>query len=176
MPPLWLDRRLEIRASPLHGRGTFALSKIGGGEVVTVWEHRILSPADVPGAGPGDVWPRADGTFVWLPPNDPRLPDHFPNHSCDPNVWMADEITLVARREVRADEELTADYAVFELNPEFICNFQCRCGMAICRRTITGRDWQLPELQQRYSGHWHPVLARRIAGSNQLGSGEEHQR
>ncbi|MBA3492113.1 MAG: SET domain-containing protein [Rubrobacteraceae bacterium] len=30
------------------------------------------------------------------------------NHSCDPNLWMADEATVVARRDIGAGEELTS--------------------------------------------------------------------
>ncbi|HEV2124909.1 MAG TPA: SET domain-containing protein [Chloroflexota bacterium] len=32
----------------------------------------------------------------------------FINHSCDPNVWLADENTLVARHAITAGEELTS--------------------------------------------------------------------
>lgn len=39
----------------------------------------------------------------------------------------------------------------------------CRCGSVRCRDTVTGRDWQLPDLQQRYGKHWVPVLLERIA-------------
>ena len=34
------------------------------------------------------------------------------NHSCDSNLWMADEVTVVARRDIGAGEELTLDYAL----------------------------------------------------------------
>jgi hypothetical protein len=33
---------------------------------------------------------------------------------------MTDEVTLVARREIAADEELTADYALWEMDPGWI--------------------------------------------------------
>ena len=74
-----------------------------------------------------------------------------------------DEVTLAARKHVEPGEELTTDYALFELDIGSVCGFECRCGSGVCRRTITGRDWQLPELQTRYAGHWHPTLTQRIA-------------
>lgn len=74
----------------------------------------------------------------------------------------ADEVTLVARRLVAAGEELTADYALWELDPEWVSPFRCRCGAAECRGVITGRDWEDPELQRRYAAHFHPVLNARI--------------
>lgn len=163
MPELWLDPRLEVRRSRLHGHGTYALERVIAGEVVTIWGHRILTADEVDEAPPGEmVTPRGDGTFVWLPPYDREAPDHFLNHSCDPNTWLTDEVTLVARRLIGPGEELTADYGTFELKLDFVGQFACRCGPG-CRGRYTGRDWQLPELQTRYDGHWHPVLAHRIA-------------
>jgi hypothetical protein len=41
--------------------------------------------------------------------------------------------------------------------------FECQCGASNCRRTITGKDWMNPELQQRYFGFFSPYLQRRIA-------------
>ena len=31
------------------------------------------------------------------------------NHACDSNLWMADDVTLIARRNIAAGEELTAE-------------------------------------------------------------------
>ena len=31
-----------------------------------------------------------------------------------------------------------------------------------CRHHVTGDDWQLPELQTRYAGHFSPYIQRRI--------------
>lgn len=163
MPPSWLDPRLEIRASSLHGRGTFATAPIAMGEVVTVWEHRVLNAVDLATTPPGEVWPRPDGRYVWLPVNDPEMAEHFLNHSCEPNVWMADEVTLVARHGIAAGEELTADYALWESDPGWVSPFRCRCGAPTCRGVITGRDWESRELQQRYGGHFHPKLSARMA-------------
>lgn len=32
--------------------------------------------------------------------DEPLSDDYFLNHSCDPNLWMLDEVTLVARRDI----------------------------------------------------------------------------
>jgi SET domain-containing protein len=55
MPASWLDPRLEIRPSVIHGRGTFATAPIAAGETVSVWAHRILFPSDVSTAPPGEL-------------------------------------------------------------------------------------------------------------------------
>ena len=39
---------------------------------------------------------------------------YFVNHSCNGNLWMTDAFTLTARRDINKDEEITADYALWE--------------------------------------------------------------
>jgi hypothetical protein len=87
---------------------------------------------------------------------------------------MNDEVTLSARRDIAVGEELTGDYALWELEPEYVCPFDCQCGSSYCRRRITGRDWQSPKLQTRYAGHWHPSIEARIAQQNKEVGGERH--
>jgi hypothetical protein len=90
-------------------------------------------------------------------------PAQYGNHSCDPNCWMADEVTIVTRRRVAAGEELTQDYSLMTVAPEW--RMSCRCGCSLCRGVVTGNDWQLPELQMRYHGHFSPFINRRIEGN-----------
>jgi hypothetical protein len=85
------------------------------------------------------------------------------NHSCDSNLWMADEVTLVARRDIAADEELTVDYALHTADPDWELDGPCNCGSALCRGTVRGSDWRLPEVQERYLGHFSPFINERIA-------------
>lgn len=166
--PTWIDPRIEIRESPLHGLGAFAVAPIRDGEVVTVWAHTILDGDQAPRVQRGELHRCADGQYVWLPESWGELTGYDPaedclNHSCDPNLWMNDEVTLSARRDIAAGEELTGDYALWEFDPEHVCPFECRCGSPHCRHRITGRDWELPELQRRYAGHWHPSIEAHIA-------------
>jgi len=86
------------------------------------------------------------------------------NHSCDPNVWMSDEVTLVARRDIAVGEELTIDYCLFEGDESHVPPWTCRCGSALCRGRFTGRDWRRRDLQERYRGHFSPFIEARIEG------------
>ncbi len=57
------------------------------------------------------------------------------NHSCDANTGL-DGLNVVALRNISRNEELTLDYSQFlDENME---PFECRCGAANCRGTITG--------------------------------------
>lgn len=100
-----------------------------------------------------------DEDLVMAAPPDGR--DYYINHSCDPNLWMADNVTVVARRDIHPGEELTGDYAIWESDPEYRLE-PCSCGSPICRGIVTGNDWMLPELQVRYEGHFLPFITRRI--------------
>ncbi len=84
------------------------------------------------------------------------------NHSCDSNLWMADEVTLVASRDIAAGEELTVDYALFTVQSDWALDLPCRCGSISCRQTVTGNDWQIPAVQQRYRAHFSPFINARI--------------
>ena len=82
------------------------------------------------------------------------------NHACDPNVGVEGQIVFVALRDIAAGEELVLDYAMMDDHDETMA---CHCGASSCRGTVTGKDWQLPELQRRYRGYFSSFLERRIA-------------
>lgn len=84
------------------------------------------------------------------------------NHCCDSNLWMIDEVTLAARRDIAAGEELTVDYALVTVQPDWVLDQPCHCGSPVCRHTITGNDWKLPDVQQRYYPHFSPFINARI--------------
>ncbi|HEX5428944.1 MAG TPA: SET domain-containing protein [Pedococcus sp.] len=85
------------------------------------------------------------------------------NHSCDPAVaWVDGDERLVAFRDVAAGEELTVDYATCTTDGSML--LRCHCETYRCRQMVTGDDWQIPELQRRYAGHFAPEVRRRIEG------------
>jgi hypothetical protein len=67
---------------------------------------------------------------------------------------------LTARRNITAEEEVTNDYATSTDQETF--TMTCSCSSPLCRRVISGRDWQSAELQHRYGKHWVPLLLSRI--------------
>ena len=81
------------------------------------------------------------------------------NHSCDPTlVWAADGAGLVAFRDVEPGEELTVDYATSSTDPQMVV--RCHCETYRCRQLVTGDDWRIPQVQQRYAGHLAPPVQR----------------
>ena len=75
---------------------------------------------------------------------DAALPDHemrlrhpwrFLNHCCDPNARVEGR-TLVARRAIRADEQITFDYTTTEAS--MAEPFACLCGASGCVGSVQG--------------------------------------
>jgi len=157
----WFDPRLELRTSPIQGQGLFVTGDVAPDEVLMVWGGTVYSVAQLrAGEVPGGIsYSIVDDDVLLAGPEDDL--DYYLNHSCDPNVWLADGLRIVARRPIRAGEEITGDYALWESEPEYVLA-PCRCGAALCRGRITGQDWTNVELRRRYAGHFLPFLQRRM--------------
>jgi len=105
-------------------------------------------------------WPVSDELFVlWDPDPEKWRPI---NHSCDPNAWYQAHcgLNLVARRDIRKDEEICMDYATMVGYFPEMKAFACDCGSPLCRRVITGMDLVThPDLAVRYAGHTTSYVA-----------------
>lgn len=155
----WLDPRVEVRDSPIHGRGMFARESFGSNEIVLIWGGTVFSEADVKAgkADPTSLTCLEEGIYLGDPVGGGDAADYCLNHCCDGNLWMRDGITLVTRDVVEEDEELTIDYALWETNPAWFLP-RCTCGSRLCRGQVTGVDWKLPGLRERYRDHFSPVI------------------
>ena len=157
--------KTEVRQSKIHGRGLFATADIAEGEVVAVKGGHIVSREQLreqvtPRLGPVEI---QIGDDLFITPVTQGQRDGsmlYSNHSCNANLGMRGEITFVALRDIRAGEELTHDWATTDDDDYSV---QCNCGSAQCRGTLTGKDSQRPELQERYTGYFSVYLAAKIA-------------
>ncbi|MEZ4668357.1 MAG: SET domain-containing protein-lysine N-methyltransferase [Anaerolineae bacterium] len=160
--PSWLNPKITIKQSAIAQVGMIATECIRTGEVVVVFGGPY---ADTEGAqlaiqhGKGVMQWDED---VWSIEAEGDDPVYRINHSCAPNTWMLDVFTLVARTEIQPGQEVTADYALWEANEDYVSAWTCGCGTPQCRGRVTGRDWRLPQLQREYAGHFSPLLNRRI--------------
>lgn len=98
---------------------------------------------------------------LFLVGSDHAEPVDHVGHSCEPNCGMSGGMLLVALRDIAPGEALTYDFAMTD--GDDYDSFDCTCGSPLCRGSVTGQDWMLPELQLRYRGHFSPYLARRIS-------------
>ena len=165
MPPLsYRSPKTDVRESKIHGRGLFATADIGKDEVVAIKGGHIIDRATLqreitPRLGPVEI--QIDDDLFIAPVNEDEreMSMLYSNHSCDANLGMRGEITFVAMRDIRAGEELTHDWATTD-DEDY--RMECRCGAATCRKIVTGKDWQKPELQAKYAGYMSWYLAERI--------------
>lgn len=158
----WISPKVEERNSPAHGRGLFAVEPIKADEVVVIWGGDFVNETDAQkakqeGRAVQRIGENLYDIFDHATKNDDPSYNH--NHSCDPNTWMDDEVTISARRDIQSEEELTIDYATFVIDDNYVMPGECKCGTSLCRHTITGKDWQNKELQERYEGHFSPYLS-----------------
>jgi SET domain-containing protein len=151
-------------ASGIEGRGLAALAPIGAGEIVAVKGGHIVTTAvlrSLPELLQNSEIQIADGFHLAALEEAEYEPVMlFINHSCEPNVGFAGSTVLVAMRDIRTGEELTIDYALFDDHDE---TMECRCGTPSCRGTVSGRDWQRPDLQRKYGDYFSSYLLRRLA-------------
>ena len=160
----WFNPKTEKRPSTIQGRGLFARVPILAGEIVAVKGGAIIDSAafalisdEVSSAG---IQIEDNLYIAPLSASDVEANILCLNHSCHPNVGVQGQITFVAMRDVPEGEELTIDYAMIDGDPREC--MECSCGSHPCRKAITGDDWQLPELRQRYAGYFSRYLERRI--------------
>ncbi len=160
----WNDPGLVLRTSPLNGRGVFATDHIRAGEVVIVWGGRMFTASDIEQglAKRNSLAEVGDGIYLGAGEDDPESIDDYMNHSCDPSCWMLDEVTIATRRDIQPNQELTLDYAMFSSGTGWRID-ECRCASQLCRNTITGSDWKIPDLHVRYRDHFSPYLNARIS-------------
>lgn len=148
--------------SKIQGLGIFAIEDIAKHEIVLVKAGHILTLKEVKSLN-SPLHPElqiGDDLFV-CPSKELEIEDSMAhiNHSCDPNVGMRGDIVSVAMRNIKAGEELVIDYGMID-NQEY--SMQCGCGAAACRKTITGKDYLLPEVKKygRYLSAYLQSLSR----------------
>jgi hypothetical protein len=154
-----------VRESKIHGHGLFATDEIAKDEIVAIKgghivDRKTLREKITPVLGAVEIQ-IGDDLFMAPMSNEEREWSMlYSNHSCDPNLGVRGEITFVARRDIRAGEELTHDWAMTDDDDYSV---ECSCGTVNCRQILTGKDWQRPDLQKRYAGYFSAYLARKIA-------------
>ena len=127
---------LIIRSSAIHAAGCYTTAAIAKGERVAEYTGHLMTKAaadalyeDAPltylfGLGDGSIV--IDGHSMTM----------FLNHSCAANCETSEDegrVWVTATRNIRAGEELTYDYCLFDGGPD---EAHCNCGAANCRGTM----------------------------------------
>jgi hypothetical protein len=144
----WEDL-LEVRQSPIRGRGVFVKWATPRGSIVLAIDDSDVVDPDDPeqrkliGAEPNHCDYLPDGTVVhW------KEPEVLINHSCEPNVHVAavgGHRFVAAMRDIAAGEEIVFDYAINAVDGDWM---ECRCGAPTCRGRHQVDFFALPEHRQ----------------------------
>src|SRR3954453_21519682 len=158
----WLSPSAETRASEAKGgTGVFARVPIAAGTTVAAFGGAAVDRREL--AELGDAVQHHSLQIddeLYLASIEPFDPADYVNHSCDPNCGIVGSVLLVAMRDIAADEEICFDYAMTDSDD--YDQFVCGCGSALCREVVSGDDWKVPELRDRYAGWFSTYLERRI--------------
>ncbi len=128
---------LVLKKSSIHAHGCYTSISIKRGGMVAEYTGPYLTIKEA-----DEIYEKATKTYLFGLTNRKQVIDGaceaaFINHSCDPNC-EADEVkgrvTITAIRPIKAGEELTYDYNLYdgELDDRSIC----RCGAKECRGSM----------------------------------------
>ncbi|HJW42240.1 MAG TPA: SET domain-containing protein [Rhizomicrobium sp.] len=164
LPRTWVSPKLVHGESKIHYDGVFTNKPALRGEKLMEFGGQLVSREDAEDQDRyrvRSVWIVGDDAFLALPIEDvePSLDENL-NHSCDANAWLSDAVTLVARRDIAAGEEITLDQGTWNFDvAEYTVDAEdCTCGSPLCRVRLTENDWRLAVVQKRYRGHFHPLV------------------
>lgn len=146
-------RKISVRKSSIHGRGVFALRDIPRGAHIMDYRGTLRTHAEADACHE-----TADGHTFLFTLNPQYVIDggaggnsaRWINHSCAPNCksyWVEcesgdprrDRVVIEARRDIRAGEELSYDYAIEPGEPitaALAALWRCACGARRCRGTL----------------------------------------
>jgi hypothetical protein len=158
----WLHPAAEVRPAGRKGLGIFTTEAIAAGTTVCGFGGNVVEREEF------DLLDDDLRTHsiqiderLYLVSVPPFAPADYINHACEPNCGLIGTCLVVTRRDVEAGEELCFDYAMSDTND--YDEFVCACDMPSCRRLVTGGDWKLPELQERYRGYFSAYIERKIS-------------
>src|SRR6187401_3385703 len=147
-PPIVTSSLVEVRNSPVHGRGVFAVAPIRKGtRILEYLGDRVSHEAADKRYEDHDE--SDNHTFLFIVDkktvidagvggNDAR----FINHKCDPNCESEikkGRVFIIATRNIKKGEELGYDYQIGREkdDPENVDEiYACRCGSPKCRGTM----------------------------------------
>ncbi len=163
----WINEKLVSGKSTIHGDGVCTTAPIAAGEKLMEFGGSQVTRDEAYSNAywSRSVWQADEQSFLARPKSDTvdSLDEHL-NHSCDANAWLTDEVTLVAKRDIAKGEEIPCDQGTWNFDDEAYTDDQapCSCGAADCRHTLTKDDWKLPLVQEKYKGHFHPLVQEMI--------------
>ena len=143
------NKKVVIQKSKGRGKGLFAAAPIKKGEEIASFDGPIYDVKHEPWTDDilhyviqfeKEKWRASTGIA------------RIANHSCEPNCGIKNLFTIVAMRNIAADEEITWDYEMTENNYHG-WEMDCKCGTPPCRKIIGRYDNMPPAVRKKYKGY-----------------------
>jgi uncharacterized protein len=120
---------IEIKQSPVHGKGLFAKINIPEGTEICVIQGEFIDEAECVRREDDEnnnyIFWHSDENYIDVDKNFLR----FLNHDCDPKCYVEENddttLLLIAEKDICAGEEITIDYEYDEIYDYCNCP-QCR--------------------------------------------------
>jgi uncharacterized protein len=160
----FLTTKAEVHRTRF-GFGVIAIEPIAKNELVAIFAGEVLTLEEVDALTLPEMsmaMQIGPDAYTYSPIHAPA--DHI-NHSCSPNLVFDELGHLVAWVDIDAGADLTFDYATADSTS--FDDFECHCESENCRGMHTGNDWKLPDIQERYAGHFLPYLQQLIDERNE---------
>ena len=156
----WVNSKIEVRNSPVHGKGSFARELIKKDEVVSVNGGLVVPITEA------TEFRKKMGSLRGLQISDDFMlvvsepSEAMFNHSCEPNLGLSDPITIIAIRDIQPDEEVLYCYYFSDTHFE---PFPCTCGARTCRKVVKPTGWRDdPVFQKKYARYYSPYLQKKF--------------
>lgn len=122
--------KVYIKKSNIHGMGVFADRDFKKGEVILHWDTTNFVSDDE--YNKASYEEKRYITFLDNKHIRMQEPEKFVNHSCSSNT-AAKNYCDVALRDIKKDEEITANYTETSTDDEQIV---CNCGSDKCKKIV----------------------------------------
>ncbi len=160
----WIHPDLFVDNSPIDGTGVFTRRPIKKHTIIIKWGGKIFNRAEILAgkAVPHSFVPIAPDYYIGALNVAEKSIDDYMNHSCDGVIGMFNETSLMVIGNIKAGQEITADYSIWTNDDDYVMKKKCQCRAKNCRGLITGKDWQIPKLQQKYLPYFSPLVKSKI--------------
>ena len=127
-------KKIYISKSRIDGKGIFAMEDIHKGERIQYIKGKLVKHI-IKNKDESEAirnWIGVSKIF-WM--NTKGTPFRYINHSCDPNAAITGTKTVVALRDIHADEEIAIDYSMSDVDLYWE-GIHCHCVAKNCRKEI----------------------------------------
>ncbi len=146
-------KKLYLGKSDIEGTGLFVEENVREGEFISFIEgteriKKSISPED---ALTIPTWYGVSKT-KWIDPGNGLF--SFLNHNCNPNTAIVGTKKLIARRNIKKNEEISIDYSMTD--GDLLWSMQCSCRHRQCRKEIRS----IQTLPRKYFDNHFPLIPK----------------